>query len=143
MEEKRYPYALSYNSAVYVPRGLDANKNIVACQQDIVAEPVNSLTSSTQAESPVSTPTSLTSGEKTSLAEPTPSAVLDSTAPDFEEDFAGSSKRWRYAVIFFVVVVVAVGLWAWYSGGFRRVKAMLHRADRAQYKRVRDEDLEK
>ncbi|KAG2150870.1 peptidylprolyl isomerase B [Suillus clintonianus] len=111
--------------------------------EDIATVPVNSITSSAEAELPASTPISPASGEKTSPAESAPSPVLDTTDPDIVEDLAGSSDRLRYAAIFLVVVVVAVGLCAWCGGGLRRFKGILQRADRAHYKRVGDEDLEK
>lgn len=141
-KEKRYPFTLSYDLARYVPRDLNANKMFVACQQDIVTElpTANSITSATQAES-TSTSPAVPSVEKTSPVKPTPSVVLDNTTTDPEEDMVVSSERLGYATLF-VVFVVIMGLCTW-CGGFRRIKGMLQRADRAHYKRVGDEDLEK
>jgi len=111
-------------------------------KEDIVTEPptANSITSVTQAESTSASP-AVPSVEKTSPVEPTPSAVLDNTTTDPEEDMVVSSERLGYATLF-VVFVVIMGLCTW-CGGFRRIKGILQRADRAHYKRVGDEDLEK
>jgi len=92
--------------------------------------------------------TSVPQAESTSPAEPygnttSPAApaALDSATTDLEEDLVVSSERLGYAAIF-VMFVAAVG-WCTLCGGFRRTKGVLRRADRANYKRVGDEDLEK
>lgn len=141
-KEKRYPSTLSYDSAPYVLRDLNANKILLLAQQDIVTELANenSITSATQAESAAPSPTE-THDENTSTAEPVPSAVSDSSSTDIEGDLPVVSwERLGYAAIF-VGVVVALGMCTW-CGGFRRIKGILRR-DRAHYKRVKDEDLEK
>jgi len=103
---------------------------------------VNTVTSPTDVELPDSTPTSPASNEKTSPAESVPSPVMDAT-PEVVEGLSGSSERLRYAAIIFVVVAVGVGMFVWCGDGLRRFKGLLQRADRAHYKRVGDEDLEK
>jgi hypothetical protein len=140
-KEKRYPSALSYDSAPYVLRDLNANKILLLAQQDIVTELANEnpITSAVQAESAAASPTE-TYDENTSTAEPVPSAVSDSSSTDIEGDLVVSWERLGYAAMF-VGVVVALGMCTW-CGGFRRIKGILHR-DRAHYKRVKDEDLEK
>lgn len=74
--------------------------------------------------------------------ESTPSSVVDAT-PEVVEDVSGSSERLKYAAILFVVVVVGVGMFVWCGDRLGRLKGLLQRADRAHYKRVGDEDLEK
>ncbi|KAG1771774.1 peptidylprolyl isomerase B [Suillus occidentalis] len=110
--------------------------------EDIATVPVNSVTPPNDAELPATTPASPTSNEKTSPVESAPSPVVDAT-PEVVEDLSGSSERLRYAAILLVVVVVGVGMFAWCGNGLRRLKGLLQRADRAHYKRVGDEDLEK
>jgi peptidyl-prolyl cis-trans isomerase B (cyclophilin B) len=111
-------------------------------KEDIATVPVNTVTSPTDVELPNSTPTSPASNEKTSPAESVPSPVMDAT-PEVVEGLSGSSERLRYAAILFVVVAVGVGMSVWCGDGLRRFKGLLQRADRAHYKRVGDEDLEK
>lgn len=110
--------------------------------EDIATVPVNSVTPPNDAELPATTPASPASNEKPSLVESAPSPVVDAT-PEVVEDLSGSSERLRYAAILLVVVVVGVGMFAWCGNGLRRLKGLFQRADRAHYKRVGDEDLEK
>ncbi|KAG1855726.1 peptidylprolyl isomerase B [Suillus subalutaceus] len=104
-------------------------------KEDIATVPVNSVTSPADAELS-------DSNEETSTAKSAPSSVVDAT-PEVVEGASGSSEGLRYAAILFVVVVVGVGMFVWRGAGLRRFKGLLQRADRAHYKRVGDEDLEK